>query len=164
MERSFAEAYACSNPEIQDENLSMIWRKPMKTQWWMTACAAVLLALTCGVAVAKDQNRGQSKKEYRQFNENQRQYARTYYNQHQNHNQGLFGQDSRWNNGYENRLRPGYVLDRDMRRMSRPAPNDFTRGLGRPPRGYRYVIIGGHLVLVDRGYRVHDTIQLHISF
>ena len=39
-----------------------------------------LLALTCCAAVAQnDQNRGQSNKTYRQFNEKQRQYARTYY-------------------------------------------------------------------------------------
>jgi Ni/Co efflux regulator RcnB len=132
----------------------------MKTRWWMTACAAALLALTCGAAVAKDQNRGQSKKEYRQFNENQRQYARTYYNQ----NQRYFAQDSRWKNDHENRLQPGYVLDRDMRRMSRPAPRDLMRGLGPAPRGYRYVVIGGHVVLVDNRYRVHDAIHLHISF
>ena len=76
----------------------------------------------------KDQNKGQSEKQYRQFNENQRQYANTYYKQHQ----GLFGQDKRWNNDYENRLQPGYVLDKDMRKMSRPAPNDLTKGLGLP--------------------------------
>jgi Ni/Co efflux regulator RcnB len=126
----------------------------------MTVCAAALLALTCSAAVAKDQNKGQSKKQYRQFNENQRQYASTYHNQHR----GLFGQDSRWNNDYENRLQPGYVLDRNMRGMLRPAPNDLMRGLGRPPRGYRYVIIGGHVVLVDNGYRVHDMIRFNIRF
>jgi hypothetical protein len=132
----------------------------MKTRWWMTACATALLALTCGAAVAKDQNRGQSKKEYRQFNENQRQYAHTYYHQ----NQRLFGQDSRWNNDYENRLRPGYMLDNDMRRMSRPAPYSMIRGLGRAPRGYRYIVIGGHVVLVDSRYRVHDTIRFELNF
>ena len=132
----------------------------MKTRWWMAVCATALLALTCGVAVAKEKNRGQSKKEYRQFNENQRQYARTYYNQNQRH----FEQDRRWNSDYENRLQPGYVLDTDMRRMSRSAPNDLTRGLGRAPRGYRYIVIGGHVILVDNGYRVHDSIHLHISF
>jgi Ni/Co efflux regulator RcnB len=131
----------------------------MKTRWWITACAAALLALTCGAAVAKNQNRGQSKKEYQQFNENQRQFARTYYNQHQQ----LFAQDRRWNNEYENRLQPGYVLDKDMRGMSRPAPSDLTRGLGAAPRGYRYIVIGGHVVLVDSAYRVHDTIHLHIN-
>jgi Ni/Co efflux regulator RcnB len=126
----------------------------------MTTCATALLALTGGAAVAKDQNRGQSEKEYRQFNENQRQQARTYYNQNQRH----FEQDRRWNNDYENRLRPGYVLDNDMRRMSRPVPRNMMRGLGPAPRGYRYIVIGGHVVLVDNRYRVHDTIHFHISF
>ena len=140
----------------------------MKTRWWMTAFAAALLALICGAAVARDQkdknreNRGQSKKNYRQFLENQRQYARTYYSQNQNNE--VFRHDSRWNNDYENRLQPGYMLDRDMRRMSRPAPYAMIRGLGRAPRGYRYIVIGRHLVLVDSRYRVHDTIRFELNF
>ena len=145
----------------------------MKTRWWVTACVTALLALTCCAAVAQDQkdqnrgqsqrteNRGQTKKRYRQFNENQRQYATTYYNQ--NRNQEVFRPDSRWNNDYENRLQPGYVLDNDMRGMSRPAPIEMTRGFGPTPRGYRYVVIGGHVVLIDSGYRVHDTIHLHVN-
>jgi Ni/Co efflux regulator RcnB len=144
----------------------------MKTQWWVTACVTALLALTCCAAVAqerndqnrpeskKDENRGQSKK-YRQFNEKQQQAARGYYNQHQDH--PVFKQPDQWNNDYESRLRPGYVLDDDMRRMSRAAPDDLTRGLGRPPRGYRYVVIGGHVILVDSGYRVHDAIHLEMN-
>jgi Ni/Co efflux regulator RcnB len=144
----------------------------MKTQWWVTACVAALLALTCCAAVAqdrndqnrpeskKDENRGQSKK-YRQFNEKQQQAARGYYNQHQDH--PVFKQPDQWNNDYESRLRPGYVLDDDMRRMSRPAPDELTRGLGRPPRGYRYIVIGGHVILVDSGYRVHDAIHLEVN-
>ncbi|MGD0009179.1 MAG: hypothetical protein ABSE93_11630 [Terriglobia bacterium] len=145
----------------------------MKTQWWVTACVTALLALTCCAAVAQDrndqnrgenrndENRGQSKKKYRQFNEKQRQYARTYYDQ--NRNQEIFRQDSRWNNDYENRLRPGYVLDDDMRRMSRPAPIEMMRGFGPAPRGYRYVVIGGHVVLIDSGYRVHDAIHFEVN-
>jgi len=136
----------------------------MKTRWWVTACVTALLALTCGVAVAQDkndQNRGQTKKQYRQFSQRQQQAAHTYYNQNQN--QEVFRPDSRWNDDYENRLQPGYVLDNDMRGMSRPAPIELTRGLGAAPRGYRYVVIGGHVVLIDSGYRVHDTIHLHVS-
>jgi len=145
----------------------------MKTRWWVTACVTALLALTCCAAVAQDQkdqnrgqsqrteNRGQTKKRYRQFNENQRQYATTYYNQ--NRNQEVFRPDSRWNNDYENRLQPGYVLDNDMRGMSRPAPIEMTRGFGPTPRGYRYVVIGGHVVLIDSGYRVHDAIRFEIN-
>ena len=141
----------------------------MKTRCWMTACVLALLALMCSGAVAqngknreKGENRGQSKKQYRQFRENQRQYARSYYSQSQNNR--IFIPDSRWNNDFENRLQPGYVLDRDMRRMSRPAPYAMIRGLGGAPSGYRYVIIGGHVVLVDSGYRVHDTIRFEFNF
>ncbi len=141
----------------------------MKTRWWMTAFAVALLALTCSAAGAKNdknhdkgENRGQSKKQYRQFQENQRQYAQTYYSQNQNNE--IFRRNSRWNDDYENRLQPGYVLDRDMRRMSRPAPYAMIRGFGAAPRGYRYIIIGGHVVLVDNGYRVHDTIRFELNF
>jgi Ni/Co efflux regulator RcnB len=140
----------------------------MKTRWWVSAGVTVLLALACCAAVAQngqnrgnDQNRGQNKKTYRQFNDKQRQYAHTYYNQ--NRDQEVFRQDNRWNNDYENRLQPGYVLDNDMRRMSRPAPYEMTRGFGPAPRGYRYVVIGGHVVLIDDGYRVHDTIHFELN-
>ena len=148
----------------------------MKTKWWVTASVTGLLALTCSAALAKNdkgqgdeenrgqiqrtENRGQTKKAYRQFNESQRQAATTYYNQ--NRNQEVFRQDN-WNSDYENRLQPGYVLDPDMRRMSRPAPYEMTRGFGPAPRGYRYVIIGGHVVLIDDGYRVHDAIHFDIN-
>jgi hypothetical protein len=135
----------------------------------MTSCVLALLALMCSGVVAqngknheKGENRGQSKKQYRQFRENQRQSVRTYYVQ--NPNNEIFRPDSRWNDDYTNRLQPGYVLDRDMRRISRPAPLAMIRGLGSAPRGYRYIIIGGHVVLVDNGYRVHNTIRFELSF
>jgi hypothetical protein len=141
----------------------------MKIRWWMTACVLALLALTCSAAMAKnnknqekDENRGQSKKEYRQFREDQRQAAITYYGQNQNHK--VFRHDNRWNNDYANRFQSGYVLDPDMRRMSRPAPRAMIRGFGVAPRGYRYIIIGGHVLLIDSGYRVHDTIRLELNF
>ena len=147
----------------------------MKKQWWIIFCVAVLLALSSTLAVAQErrqdnndqgrgnsgENRGQAKKQYRQFNDKQRQAASQYYNQNQN--QPVFQHDQ-WNNDYESRLQPGYVLDPDMRRLSRPAPPDLTRGLGPAPRGYRYVVIGGHVVLVDNGYRVHDAIHLELNF
>ena len=60
-------------------------------------------------------------------------------------------------------LRSAYVFYEEMRRMSRPAPYEMTRGLGRAPRGYRYVVVGGHVVMVDDGYRVHDSIRFEIN-
>src|SRR5690242_14089619 len=121
----------------------------MKKKWFFTTCAGALLAFTGLAAVAQDrddrgrdngrnhgqskneENRGQRKKHYRQFRENQRQYARTYYTQ--NHDQEVFRRNDRWNDDYERRIQPGYVLDDDMRRMSRPAPYEMTRSFGRAP-------------------------------
>ena len=141
----------------------------MKIRWRMTTCVLALLALMCSAAVAQNgnnrdngENRGQSKKEYRQFRDDQRQYANKYYGQYQRNR--AFRRDSRWNDDYGTRLQPGYVLDRDMRRMSRPAPGAMIRGLGGAPRGYRYIIIGGQVVLVDSGYRVHDAIRFELNF
>jgi hypothetical protein len=151
----------------------------MKPRWLITVCATLLLAFITIAAVAQDrddrnrgddnnrgqnqryENRGQRKKRYRQFNQRQQRYARTYYNQ--NHDQEVFRRDDRWTDDDERRIQPGYVLDDDMRRMSRPAPYEMTREMGRPPRGYRYVVIGGHVVLIDGGYRVHDAIHFEIN-
>jgi hypothetical protein len=33
-----------------------------------------------------------------------------------------------------------------------------------PPRGYRYVFIGGHACLIDSGYRVHDVIHFELNY
>jgi len=139
----------------------------MKTRWWVTACVVAILAFTVvGARAADDHNRGNKhnhgqEMKYRRFNNRQRQRAQIYYNQHRN--EDGFRHDDRWNNDYEGRLRPGYVFDDDMRRMSRPAPYEMTRGFGRAPRGYRYVVIGGHVVMVDDGYRVHDLIRFDIN-
>lgn len=151
----------------------------MKSRSFIATLAIMLVAFACIAAVAQDrddrdhgnnnnrghgqmkENRGQRKKHYRQFNQRQQQYARTYYNQY--HNQEVFRRDDRWNDDYDRRIQPGYVLDDDMRRMSRPAPYEMTRGMGRPPRGYRYIVIGGHVILIDGGYRVHDAIHFEIN-
>jgi len=151
----------------------------MRTRYFTTICATALLAFFSLAAVAQDrdggnrgndnnrghsrkhENRGQRKKHYRQFQQRQQQYARTYYNQHRD--EEVFRRDDRWNDDYDLRIQPGYVLDDDMRRMSRPAPYEMTHGMGRPPRGYRYIVIGGHVVLIDGGYRVHDAIHFEIN-
>lgn len=140
----------------------------MKTRWWVMACVMVFLVFTSVAAPAKDdhnhgndRNHGQEKKSYRQFNNRKHPRAQIYYNQHLN--EEGFRHDDRWNSDYEGRLRPGYVLDEDMRRMSRPAPYEMTRDFGRAPSGYRFAIIGGHVVLIDDGYRVHDLIHFEIN-
>ena len=86
----------------------------MKKRWLITACATTLLAFTSMAAVAQDrndenrgqdkkeENRGQSKKQYRQFNDKQKEAARSYYKEHQDH--PVFKQPEHWNDDYESRI------------------------------------------------------------
>lgn len=138
----------------------------MKTRWLMVAAALALLAMTSNPAVAQgrgrgnDQNRGQAKKAARQFAQRDREAAREWYHQNRDRLPRGFRNDDRLPPGFEARLVLGYAFDADMRRRSYPVPPGLARGFGPPPPGYRYLVIGGHVVLVDDLYRVQDVIRL----
>lgn len=146
---------------------------------WMIAGAVALLAVTSGVAVARGfgngpgRNRGQARmaqpaqnrqQAQARINEHDRQAANTWYNKHKNKPPRGFRRADRLPPAYEARLQPGYRLDPYMRRRAYAAPSGLRRGFAPAPRGYRYMVIGGHLVLVDASFRVADVFRLNISF
>ena len=156
----------------------------MKVRLIMTGGALFLLALTGGAIQAQDRGQDQDHQDqgrhhqiqhdqYREdqhgqdhsrFDDHDRQVTRDWYNGHRDHPPlGLRDRD-RLTPEYESRLREGDVLDRDMRGRIHPVPADYYRRLPPPPRGYRYVFIGGHVVLIDNGYRVHDVIHFEFNF
>jgi len=65
--------------------------------------------------------------------------------------------------GVAARFRPGYVIDPGWRARVYPAPVILVRRFAPPPPGCRYVFFGGHIVLVDDGFRVRDFISLDIN-
>lgn len=155
----------------------------MRTRW-MFAGAVVLLALTSGVAAAqgrghgrgrdKDMPPGQARKAERQearFNDHDREVARNWY-VHERRGRGeaverelppgLRDRD-RLPPGWERKLQPGYVLDRDDQQRLYPPPVVFVRQFTPPPPGCRYFILGGHVVLVDPGFHVLDVIHLEVN-
>jgi hypothetical protein len=111
-----------------------------------------------GAAVGRDDQRNEN---YHKFNDRDRQAAHDYATQHKN-DRGFRDKD-RLSPDYESRLHEGYVMDPDMRRMCRPAPPEMVRGMAPPPPGCRYVVIGGHVCLIDGGYRIHDAIHLELN-
>ncbi len=146
----------------------------MTSRWWYAGVVA-WLALTSTAAVAqgrghdkgdRGENRGQAKKQERQadarFGDHDRVYANNWY-YHNRHNlpPGLRDRD-RLPPGVERRFAPGYVIDRDWRARVYPAPVVLVRTFPPAPPGCRYVVFGGHIVLVDGGYRVRDFISLDI--
>ena len=134
----------------------------MKAQWWMTACATALFALTgsAGVAQNRVENRNQQNSQNQtQFDDHDRQVARDWSNQHQS--QPAARGQANWTPAHEQRLQPGAMLDPEMRKMARPVPSDLKRGLRPAPRGSHYVTVGPHVAIVDKGNRVQDVIHLH---
>ena len=145
---------------------------------WMILGAIALLTMTSGAAVAQGRgnqpNRGQAKKAQRtaqaqrrtaaRFNDHDRQLAHNWYIQRQSNPPPGFRSQDRLPPEYEARIRPGYVFDPVIRRRAYPAPADLTLQFGPAPRGYRYMVIGGQIVLVDVGYRVADVFRLEINF
>ena len=152
----------------------------MKARWIISGAIA-LLVLSSGVAAAQGngngngQNRGQAQKAQRaqdqrqaqaqaRINDHDRQVANTWYDRHKNRPPRGFRRTDRLPQHYEARLQPGDQFDPYMRRRAYAASSDLTRGFAPPPRGYRYMVIGGHIVLVDAGFRVADVFRLNISF
>jgi Ni/Co efflux regulator RcnB len=107
---------------------------------------------------------GQHGQNHDRFDDHDRQVSRDWYNQHRdNRPRGLRDRD-RLPDRYEARLHEGYVLDPYMRSRVYAVPSDYYRNLPPAPRGYRYVFVGGHAVLIDSGYRVHDVIHFELNF
>ena len=57
----------------------------------------------------------------------------------------------------------GYVIERPYRQYCRPVPVVLLNDLPPAPRGFRYFVLGGNVVLVDDGYRVQDFIHIGIN-
>ncbi len=69
-----------------------------------------------------------------------------------------------WHREWEPEIHEGFVFTPDMRRAIRPVPRDLLVRLGPPPPGYRYVLIGDHVCLIDRGYQIHDVLHFELNF
>jgi Ni/Co efflux regulator RcnB len=163
----------------------------MKARRWTTGGILVLFTLFCAVAGAQDHGQDQDRhdqgqrpndqgrhdenrsnphrddehgQDHSRFDDHDRQVTHDWYNEHRDHPPVGLRDHDRLPPEYESRLREGEVLDRDMRRRIHPIPADYYRRLPPPPRGYRYVFIGGHACLIDSGYRVHDVIHFELNF
>jgi len=136
--------------------------------------AKPLLALTGGAAMAREHGRDGDDDDDRhhhkdkhhghdRFDDDDRHEAHEWYEHHRERPPEGFRDGDRFAPEYEGRLRYGYVLEPDLRRRCHPVPEDLEYRLPPPPRYCRYVVIGGHLCLIDNGYRVHDVIHFEFN-
>jgi len=154
----------------------------------MTAAAFALafLAVSCQGAAAKDaapdaapavvqdaapavvQDPGQGadwrRQHHTSFNDQDRQATRDWYQQHGKGLGAGWRRQDRLSPTLQGRLRAGQRLDPQLRRQMHPLPGDLSRRYGAAPSGYRYVIIGGNVVMLDNADEVHDVFSLTLQF
>lgn len=147
----------------------------MRTRWQMAWTLALVVA-TAGPGLAQGRGHGrgrenapgQLKKEDRgddgpRFNDHDRVYAHNWYwHSRRSLPPGLRDRD-RLPPGIEERFRAGWVVEPEWRARIQPAPVVLVRGFTPAPEGCRYVLLGGHLALIDAGFRVMDVIHLEIN-
>ena len=155
----------------------------MKIRRWFASATTLLITLFLGVTLAKAQdqdnrdhhdqdNRDQGSQDrdhqdrdhhdHDRFDDHDRQAARDWYRDHHDafrHDEGRY-----WHQEWEPNIREGFVFTPEIRRAIRPVPRDLFGRLAPPPQGYRYVVIGDHVCLVDRGYRIHDVLHFELNF
>lgn len=150
----------------------------MKIRRWFASATTLLVTLFLGVTLAQAQDqdnrdhhdqdnrdRGSQDRDHHdhdRFDDHDRQAARDWYRDHHDafrHDEGRY-----WHHEWEPNIREGFVFTPEMRRAFRPVPRDLYGRLAPPPRGYRYVVIGDHVCLIDRGYRIHDVLHFELNF
>jgi Ni/Co efflux regulator RcnB len=130
----------------------------MKTHRLLAATAVAILAFAGSLALAQDRGNQQG---HTRFDDHDQQVTRDWYNQNQAHPPaGLRNQD-RLSAEEQSRFREGAVLDKSLRRKVHSAPPDLSRRLPPPASGHRYVVIGGHVGLIDNKYQVKAVIRLY---
>jgi hypothetical protein len=142
----------------------------MKIRNLLSSSAVALLGLALpfsgGSAFAQDHDRDRDRDrdhDHPRFEDHDRQVVRGWFTEHHDHlPRGLRNPD-RLPPELEPRLQVGVVLDRDMRHRIHPVPEELLERLPPCPRHYRYVIIGGHICLIDDGYHVSDVIHFELN-
>jgi hypothetical protein len=98
------------------------------------------------------------------FNDRDREITRQWYQRNRRHLGAGWRQRDRLSPAMQGRLRAGQRLDPQLRRQIHWVPVDLSRRYGPAPRGYRYAMIGGNIVMLDDSYRVHDVFSLDLQF
>ncbi len=140
------------------------------------ALALALLALSGSTASAQyrgrdwnDDKRGSQHKDdwnrsnHPKFDDRDRQVTRDWYFRNRNHLGRGWGHRDRLSPSMERRLRRGARLDRMFYSRMYWLPGDLVRLYGPAPRGYRYAIIGGNIVLLDSDYFVRDVFRIDFT-
>jgi Ni/Co efflux regulator RcnB len=141
----------------------------MRSKRWLWLGTAVIVALS-GAALADEHGHGNGKHHDREhdrrdhyYREHDRDEMRGWYHEREaNLPPGLAKRD-RLPPGLEKQLRVRGTLPPGLRKKMLPCPEELERRLPPPPRGCAHVVLGGHVVLVNRSsYLVLDIFHFEL--
>ena len=140
-------------------------------QLWMVAAFMSASIATSGIALAQghgnahghgkhgdDDDQGQHF-----YKDPDREVIRGWYDEHRDHLPPGLAKKDQLPPGLEKQLVERGTLPPGLRKKIEPCPEDLERRLPPPPPDYEHVVIGGHLVLLNRKtYVVADVFHLEI--
>jgi Ni/Co efflux regulator RcnB len=129
--------------------------------WWVAATTATMLTITgpafAAVTSAPPQTR-EAVQTHDRFDDHDRQNFKDWYETHKTTPPRGLRDADRFDE--KSHLVVGRVIDPTLRQRAYAVPADLRRKLPDPPKGDRYYLVDGQLVLVDGGYTVRDTIEI----
>lgn len=145
----------------------------MRSRWLIgTSLAASFALFSCaGIYAQERQERQDQRQEERhehhwdnqhpRFDDHERQEVRVWWDHHRDRPEIGFRDEDRLPRDWDDRLRVGFTFDNDWRERLHPVPEELREQLPPPPPGYRYYVVGRHIVLLDRDWRVADVININ---
>jgi len=132
----------------------------MKSTKWMFACALAIFTLTCNFAMAQGHGNGHGKGHEKHggdedqgesfYRDQDREAMRDWYDHHQNNLPPGLAKRDQLPPGLEKQLARRGTLPPGLQKRLQPVPEDLERRLPPPPQDCAHVLIGGHIVLLNR--------------
>lgn len=142
----------------------------MNARSWITAGTMAMAILASFGRVGQAQNRGdwnRSRDSYGwnrwgrgRFDDDDRRAMRGWYNEHRRRPPLGLRREDRLPRNLAARLRVGAIIEPSLRGRIYAVPGDLLFRVPPARPGYRYVFVGGRVVLLDPGYRIQDMIWL----
>lgn len=143
----------------------------MKLRLWMIFCLAFFFAFSAGPALAQGNGHGHDKDKHGDegdrdehfYRDHDRESAHAWYNDHRDHLPPGLAKKDRLPPGLERQLVVRGTLPPGLQKHIQPCPEELERRLPPPPPDCAHVLIGGHLVLLNRRtYMVVDVFHFEL--
>ena len=129
----------------------------MRLKRWLSVCTIVMFAMS-GMAMGDGHGHGKhhdrdddDEQGRRYYSEHDRDEMRGWYHEHDDHLPPGLAKKDQLPPGLEKQLRVRGTLPPGLQKKMMPCPEELERRLPPPPVGDAHVVIGGHIVLVNRG-------------